>query len=114
MSSRIKPIGHTGIVRADDHAKDPVRVDVGLMGVETRLMATVVNGLPPLIAQRVTPVHALGWFDLQDQSIVGLEFIAADDGPVLRRGADVGAVDRWHERVGRGPALKSRKNLRLS
>ena len=74
---------------------------MGLMGVEAGLMATVMNGLPPLIAERVTPVHPLGWLDLQDQCFVGLELITADDGPVLRRGADVGAVDRWHERVGR-------------
>ena len=77
-------------------------------------MAAVVNGLPPLVAQRVTPVDALRRLDLEDQRFVGLEFEAADDRPVLRGGADRCAIDRGMNPLAGGPALKSRKNLRLS
>ena len=113
MSSRIKPIRDAGVTRADDDAEDAVGIDVGLVRVEAGLVAAVVDGLPPLVAERVAPVDALRRLDLEDQRFVRLEFEAADDRAVLRGGADRRAIDRRHEPVDRRPRVEVEEELQV-
>ena len=75
------------------------------MGVQAGLVAPVVDRLPPWVAERITPVDALGWVDFEDQRLLGSQFPAADYRPVLRGRADRSAIDRRQEAVGwRRPA----------
>ena len=81
----VEPVGDAGVAPAQHDADKTVGIHHGLVGVQARLVAAVVDGLPPRIAERVAPVHALRRCDFEDEGLIGAELPAADDGLVLAR-----------------------------
>src|SRR6188472_4339866 len=69
------------------------------MAIQAGLVAPVMDGLPPRVAERETPVNALGRFDFEDERLVITQFPPPDDRFVLRRGTHCGPVDRRQKPV---------------
>ena len=99
VAGGVEPIRDPGILGTQHHAHHPVGIHHGLMGVQARLVAPVMDGLPPRVADGKAPVDTFRRFHFDDERLAGAQLPPADDRPVLRGRSDIGAVDRRQEAV---------------
>ena len=113
VAGGVEPIRHPGVAVTQHHPHQAVGIHDRLMRVQAGLVAPVVDGLPPRIADREAPVDAFGRFDFDDERLVRAQLPATDHRPVLRGRAHVAAIDRRQEAVRRRRGAELQKERQV-
>ena len=113
VAGGVEPIRDPWVTVTQHHPHQAVGIHHGLMGVQAGLVAPVMDGLPPRVADGEAPVDAFGRFHFDDERLVGAQLPPADHRPVLRRRTDIGAVDRRQEAVRRRRGTELQKERQV-
>ena len=70
VAHRVEPVGHAGVGDRDHPAEHAVWIETGLVAIERRLPDIELLALPERVHDLERPVPALGWPELDDDSLV--------------------------------------------
>ena len=99
VAAGVEPVGDAGVAVSDDGPKHPVRVEDGLVAVETGLPVGVVDRLPPEVAERDAPVEGLGRGHFDDQRLAVAEAPRPPGTHVLGSRSHLGERGRFAEAI---------------